>query len=624
MRWMKRLQSILQNKTKRVVVFCCLFFPTLLYAQGLWWDDPTLKEAALVDVLQQIISVASWIWVIPATFAWKFMTNYFIYGDSFYLANYLFKFWQIIRTFAYFALWFYFMWSILYMRFNDAEAKSWIADLIKNTIIGWFLIWWSRWLIASAVDLSIIFTSAVASIPSQIYEQKRTISKQQCFYTPIKIDVKEDLTVDPVLLSKKENRRPITWQEIAPDGSNIAWPLTFFGSSVLWFFDMVFLSEWAQDGNAPRINSAAFIIIAVKAIMAIMLIVPMFILVIVNIIRIVYLWLRIVFSPFIVLMNIFEFKISDWLQKYIDRKNILWLILQPVAVVGMLSVWLILIIELTSIFNLCVSKKNGADPFQWWSVAVERKQNNVVPVWDELFEVTLKTSLWQLWDTLWWVTGELILAWFVIILLWWLIKVWFSFSELTAWLAKDITDSTEEMAWTIPVIKLPWWGWVWVWAINQLARQNFGLEERISNKKSEQQQDVLDRAWLGQWMVKKQEIAKLKQLAQQWTTTLVDLQKQITEKLQKGKINSTDAQDIVKTWLSNNSNKLSSDDQTTLRKIGIDVWALSKLTADEINKIRSDDKKNADVRKLLNRLFTSWKVTNEQKIDTYWWDDVSD
>lgn len=613
MRWKKRFTTIFKSKAKRALLFGCVFFPTALFAQS----EASLREAATVDLLQNIISVASWIWVIPATFAGKFMTNYFIYGDSFYLANYLFKFWQTIRTFAYFALWFYFLWSILYMRFHDAEAKSWIADLIKNTIIGWFLIWWSRWLIASAVDLSIIFTSAVASIPSQIYAQNRTITKQQCFYVPSKVDVKDNLTVDPVTLSKTENRKPVTWEDIAPDGSNIAWPLTFFGSSVLWFFDMVFLPEWAKDGNEIRINSAAFIIVAVKAIMALMLIVPLFILVIVNIIRIVYLWIRIVFSPFIVLMNVFDMKISEWLQKYIDRKNILWLILQPVAVVGMLSVWLILVIELTSIFNLCVSEKNGADPLQWSSLAATIKQNDVVPVGDDLFNVKIDASLSQLWDTLWWITGELILAWFVIILLWSLLKVGFSFADLTAWLAKDITKSTEEMIWTIPIVKLPWWGRVWTWVISKRARNSFWLDNRLEDKKRSQQDDILDRVWLWDWMIKRQEVWALQQLAKKWSTTLVELQKQITEKISQWKISSADAKEIVKTWLSGGWKS-----GTSNQKILNDLWigTLKNITKDDITKLRTEENENTiAARKLLNRLFTNGKIKNADKMDVYWW-----
>jgi hypothetical protein len=620
MRWIKQLTTFFRKKTKRVLVLCCLFIPTLIFAAGLPWEEALLKEAATIDLLQKIIAVASWIWVIPASFAWKFMTNYFIYGDSFYLANYLFKFWQIIRTFAYFALGFYFLGSILYIRFNDKEAKSWMADLIKNTIIAWFLIGWSRWMIAAAVDLSIVFTSAVASIPSQIYAQNRTVKKQQCFSIPKKIDVKSDLTVDPVLLSEKANRKPITWAEIAPDGSNVAWPLTFFGSSVLSFFDMVFLPEWSSEANANRINSAAFIIVAVKAIMAIMLIVPLFILVIVNIIRVVYLRIRIVFSPFIVLMNVFDVKISDWLQKYIDWKNILGLILQPVAVIGMLSVWLILVIELTSIFNLCVSQKQG-DPLQDGSLSATIKQGDVVPIWDGLFDVTLTASLSQLWDTLWWVAGELILAWFVVILLWSLLKVWFSFSELTAWLAKNITDSTEDIVWALPIIGLPWSsGAVWIWTLNKMAKEWFWLDRAINNIKSKQQDDIMDRLKLGDWTVKIQEIWKLKELAQKSNTKLEDLQKEITAKLKTWKINATDAKDIVKTWLSNNAKILTPENRKILNSSNIDSNALSSLSAEDINKIRSDDTKNKDARKLLNRLFTNWKDSSENKIEMYWWE----
>lgn len=622
MRWIKRLTTFFRKKTKRVIVLCCLFIPTLLFAQGIAWDEAWLKEAATIDLLQKIIAVASWIWVIPAAFAWKFMTNYFIYGDSFYLANYLFKFWQIIRTFAYFALWIYFLGSILYIRFNDKEAKSWMADLIKNTIIAWFLIGWSRWMIAAAVDLSIVFTSAVASIPSQIYAQNRTVNKEKCFSIPKRTDVKSDLTVDTVLLSEKANRKPITWAEIAPDGSNVSWPLTFFGSSVLWFFDLVLLPQWSSEASENRINSASFIIVAVKAIMAIMLIVPLFVLVVVNIIRVVYLRIRIVFSPFIVLMNVFDVKISEWLQKYIDRKNILGLILQPVAVIGMLSVWLILVIELTSIFNLCVSDKQG-DPLQWGSISAKIKQSDVVPIWDELFDVTLTASLSQLWDTLGWVAWELILAWFVVILLWSLLKVWFSFSELTAWIAKNITDSTEDIVWALPIVGLPWSSWgVWLWTLNKMAKEWFWLDKAINKMKNKQQDDIMDRLHLGDWMVKIQEVWKLKDLAKNSSTKLDDLQKEITAQLKTWKINATDAKEIVKTWLSNNAKSLTPENSKILSSLNIDGNALSKMSPDDINKIRSDDTKNKDARKLLNRLFTNWKDKSDNKIEMFWWETI--
>ena len=89
-----------------------------------------------IQFMNSVIWVASRIRIIPAKLAWLLMTNYFVYGTSFYLVDYLFMFWQIIRTFALYGLWLYFVGYILYSRFHPEEAKSKIADLFNNTLIA--------------------------------------------------------------------------------------------------------------------------------------------------------------------------------------------------------------------------------------------------------------------------------------------------------------------------------------------------------------------------------------------------------------------------------------------------------------------------------------------------------
>jgi uncharacterized membrane protein len=107
----------------------------------------------------------------------------------------------------------------------------------------------------------------------------------------------------------------------------------FFGTSVLKFFNMVYLPE-EQSKDASK----TIIVVFVKALLALGLVIPMVILVIVNLIRVVCLRLWIMFAPAIVLINVFDRKISESLNKYLSRKNILGLIMQPVAVIGMLSI----------------------------------------------------------------------------------------------------------------------------------------------------------------------------------------------------------------------------------------------------------------------------------------------
>jgi hypothetical protein len=58
-------------------------------------------------------------------------------------------------------------------------------------------------------------------------------------------------------------------------------------------------------------------------------------------------------------------------------------------------------------------------------------------------------------DTIGGITGELIMAIFVIILVRSLIKIGFSFSELTKETASSIYDSVETMAASVPLVPLP-------------------------------------------------------------------------------------------------------------------------------------------------------------------------
>gem|GEM_PF-5687605 len=74
----------------------------------------------------------------------------------------------------------------------------------------------SRWLIAASVDISIVFTSAVASIPSQIYEQQRE-TRKQCFSKPISVPIKADLGIDADLMGNPDNHEAPQRIEIKPE-----------------------------------------------------------------------------------------------------------------------------------------------------------------------------------------------------------------------------------------------------------------------------------------------------------------------------------------------------------------------------------------------------------------------
>jgi len=239
---------------------------------------------------------------VPATIAGKLMTNAFVYGSAFYLDVYLFKFWQIIRTFALFTLGFVFVGSLLRLLFKPNEAKSKIGALIKNTVIAGILISMSRWLMAALVDLSVIATSAVAAIPEYIYsDQWQQVA--QCYAVPQSLNVKEEKTLDTNPLSNKTEYSPIDWKDIVPEGDDVSGPLMFFGMGILKFFQMSFMT---QDANSSVDRSPLVIIAIIKIFLSVMFLLPLVVLMIVNIIRVAMLRLWIIFSPIIVLDNTFK------------------------------------------------------------------------------------------------------------------------------------------------------------------------------------------------------------------------------------------------------------------------------------------------------------------------------
>jgi hypothetical protein len=94
--------------------------------------------------------------------AW--MDNSLVYGDAFFLTNALFKFRQIIRTFANYTIGLYFVWSILAAFFWN-KLENVFSGLIKNVAIAAVLVNMSRWMIAALIDLSTVATFSLWALP---------------------------------------------------------------------------------------------------------------------------------------------------------------------------------------------------------------------------------------------------------------------------------------------------------------------------------------------------------------------------------------------------------------------------------------------------------------------------
>lgn len=173
------------------------------------------------------------------------------------------------------------------------------------------------------------------------------------------------------------------------------------------------------------------------------------------------------FLPVIVLDQVFEWPLSksESLGKYFDPKNIFWLIFQPVAVVAALSIWIILILWIY-------------DANVWWSAPDEAQSM------EKAFNVYQNDEITQVWtwatwlffvewtilekstERVWWVIGELILTWFIIVILWVLVQTWFKTNEITNDAVKSIYEYWTKLMKTVPIIPTGLWAQS-IWALQE-------------------------------------------------------------------------------------------------------------------------------------------------------------
>ncbi len=222
-------------------------------------------------------------------------------------------------------------------------------------------------------------------------------------------------------------------------------------------------------------------------------------------------------------------------------------------------------------------------------------------------ETTLWASLSAVGKTIWWISGQMILSLFVIILMRALIKIGFSFSELTKEVATKITDSVESFAGTIPLIPLPGVGAIGMSAGKKFAKSGFWLQNVISERNAKQEQMLKDKLWLNDWEISSPNLLKLKNMVKLPSTSLDALQKEIKTQLENNYITQKNAQSLVETWLSWPWKNSIHKNKLWLLWLG----SLQDLNDKDLKKLWTDNNKT-QAYKLLNRLFngTVW-VAND-------------
>lgn len=433
---------------KKILLFSALLWigiilmPDLSYAQ--------ISESAseeIYDWANQFIAIMWRAWIVPATIAGKLLSNEFVFWEFIGLNTYLFMIWQIMRNFANFFIGALFLWFIFKSLYDGALSDS--IKRIGKLLIAAILVNMSRFFMAVLVDLSIVATTAVSSLPVRVLEKTRDQKKYD-------LKVHEVYTVRELWLDCVDECDPtktktVSLDSITPHADNMSWPIVFMWVWLLWLLRAEQINDDIKKWESLSLTAL------IKLVTLIMFIIPVLLLLIINVIRIFWIWVWIVFSPFLVLDAVLwedmpgKWAIEEKLKVWDRLWHMFGLIFQPVVVVGTMAVWLILVTSLVNIIN-----GNGDTR---GSTLEQLQVDGNPPTLDTwLASTTIKGSVFrEAGNRTLGFFGEMILSIFVIMILWGMIKIGFSTSAVTKDLTTKLTWFASGMAKSIPMVPIFWW-----------------------------------------------------------------------------------------------------------------------------------------------------------------------
>lgn len=548
--------------------------------------------------------------------AWAAMDNSLVYGEAFFLTPALFKFWNIIRTFANFTLWFYFMWKILSAFFNN-KLESWYFSLIKKAFIAWVLINFSWSIIASMIDISTIATVSLWGIPihalqsdatfkDNVYYLKThanlnqndansekadrfdfsviyscypganrsatwgvaewdkqwwstwgTATKDTLYYIMCGIEDQKLLkSGDPKETKTRENRKQnfvsvwkadtkIDTNKIQDDycvynnklikntyGANIGECKVLQDLMVKW--KVYWVNQCAQINDlitrsryytgplfamyTSIINVADMwvtstswslkqigLTLMLKLITIWALLVPLIAFAVVMLIRVIYLWMIIIFSPMIVLVMTLErwdavsWKIDSSIKNMFNVSEVVKLILLPAITTFALS---ISIIFLTLLHNLPLIEESVWASDKAVKTTDGCRNDTITAFWNNrtdtpewtmydfgAFEINLAESLRRTWADIWNILSRLWLNGLWIALMRMVVFAALKSSEFTKWVVDTIESTAKSMAWAVPIIPLGNWKSVWIDALKEAPGQ---IKNKLVGAAQDDQRNIIN------------------------------------------------------------------------------------------------------------------------------------
>lgn len=478
----------------RYVKYVSCFFVLIAACSGMLFAQETNGwpdiSQNIAHILTAIIDFASWIWVLLAIIAGKVMTNDLVYGEFLKLDTILWQMRVVARQIATFAIGFLFLYQVLVFIFNPSESSpSFIKQKLWYLILGWVLIQMSWFLLWALLDLSTIATAGIGSMPSSVFNQmpwlqqvavttSANLSERYVFNT----EATDNFSRIQPQGEKWVNDAESIMDILTPSTDSLSWPLIFLGASLFSFQDFTSLQDFQPKSVAPKDLPSYLATVLIKFGVILMYSVALLLLVLINVFRVVTLWIVIPFSPLLIIAWVFK---QSWVNNDVGSQwwlgtftDVLKIIFAPTVFTAALGFSLIVILSFMKIINPDTS-------------SVIELNDNISIIKDGSTQ-TLETNLsstsfdGDIFASVSNTTNNLLTDLLVVVLslalIWFLVQLSIGFLP-DKMIGKEAVKSVQEWVWDVagwlPVIPLPGGGAMGIKTAKTAAEQ---LYRKTSNK----------------------------------------------------------------------------------------------------------------------------------------------
>ena len=477
-------------------------------------------------LLNFLISIVSWLWIVFAKIAWEFLTNKWVYGEALWIDVLLWKYWNIVKNMANFCLWFYLVYVIFKWLIWQYGGKEDVMKNLKGMLL-WVLIAWvwiqASWFLTSVVvDISTIALTAVWSLPAQIISENEKLEEAvelslknfgswwnvyelfsedgsaNGFTKTVKVSINKNLT----------NKEFI--DEILPKKDSVSGPLYYMWWSIVRTNQI----NSVDDTNLKK----SIINLIIQWWTTIIYSIEIAVLCVLALMRILYLWMFIVLSPLAVLLACLQKSweknlMSKWfvssLMKQINLKTFFLKVFQPSVVV----LWISLCLIFVSLINQVINKDStrSVDNFDIGGARISALKDTTTATKsdDETYTTKidwnlLKLSISSIWK--WFL--DFMMAIITVVLVYLAIemavKMWW-WDDFVSKHINSLQDSVKNAMTSIPIVPMPWYDKQWVattravslkW-LKSLPQDKLGFETRRKEMVTSKQVDsIMEKWWL--------------------------------------------------------------------------------------------------------------------------------